>query len=193
MGEENEDGKTVDKTNDKSGAGDKAAADKTGAGAGAGDKAGEGAAKTYTQEELDAALASDRQERKKAATAKASTAAKKTKADEGESDESAELRKRAETAEAQLLARESRERVERAAKDAGFTNPAKIYRIVKDDLTFDDAGKPENLKDLLTIAKRDYPEELRKKAEGSADAGAKGGAGAGGGMNDVIRNAFGRG
>jgi hypothetical protein len=189
MANENEGGVGADKTNDKSGGND--APEKTGAGAAAGGE-GEGTPKTYTQADLDAALALDRQERKRAATAKASTTKKQTKADEGESDEAAELRKRAEAAEAQLLVRDSRERVERAAKDAGFVNPAKIYRLIKDDLTFDEAGKPENLKDLLTIAKRDYAEELRKKTEGSADAGAKGGAGAGSGMNDIIRGAFGR-
>ncbi|HWP55460.1 MAG TPA: hypothetical protein VN476_15130, partial [Pyrinomonadaceae bacterium] len=156
---------------------------------------GAGGEKTYTQAELDAALAADRQASKRAAAAKAATGGKNKKkdGDDEEAPEVAEARKRAETAEAALRVRDARDAVESAAKTAGFGNPAKIYRLVKDDLSFDEAGKPDNVKDLITIAKRDFPEELKEKANGSADGGAGGGSrlGAGSGMNDLIRRAAG--
>src|SRR6185437_9057446 len=197
-----------DNTEDKgkAGAGDKGAGDK-GAGA-AGDKGGAGGGgdegggeKTYTQAELDAALATDRQARKRAAAAKAGKpgAATQKKSGDGTEDDGAHEaalaaeRKRAEDAESQLRVRDARDAVESAAKAAGFANPSKIYRLIKDELSFGDDGKPDNVKDLITIAKKDFPEELGSKAGGSADggAGANSRLPAGGGMNAIIRRAAG--
>lgn len=200
MADENEDKDGAgagDKGKDGAGdAGDKSKG-KAGDGAGgAGDK-GKGGSdeKTYTQAEYDAAVAEARQSARKGKTK--STSAKATRKTEGsdEEEDSAEVteaRKRAETAEAQLRIRDARDAVESAAKTAGFSNPAKIYRLLKDDLSFDESGKPENVKDLITIAKRDFPEELEQKANGSADGGAGGRAGVGTNMNDIIRRAAGR-
>jgi hypothetical protein len=199
MAEENDDGKG------KAGAAGDGKAD--GAGGGSGDGKGKagaagdgkektGADKTYSQAEYDAAVAAARQEARKGKTAKAVTG-KTAKKDGDESEESPELieaRKRAEKAEADLRVRDARDAVETAAKGAGFSNPSKIYRLLRDDLSFDDSGKPENVKDLIAIAKRDFPEELAQKSNGSADggAGARSGAGAGTSMNDIIRRAAGR-
>jgi hypothetical protein len=194
MAEENDDkGKAGAGGDDKGAAGD----DK-GKGGGAGDDKGKAGApaKTYSQAEFDAAVAEARQSARKGKPAKhsAGKAAKKDDDSEEESAEIVEARKRAETAEAQLRIRDARDAVETAAKTAGFSSPSKIYRLLKDELSFDDSGKPENVKDLIAIAKRDFPEELTKKASGSADGGAGGRAGAGTGtsMNDIIRRAAGR-
>jgi len=167
-----------------------------GGGKPAGDKpAGDSTpAKTYTQSELDAALAADRQARNRAAKAKAGkSGSAKPKDEGGEDEELSKERQRREAAEEQLRVRDARDSVEKAAKDAGFQNPGKIYRLLKDDLSFDDAGKPENVKDLITIAKRDFPEELGSgKGRGSADGGERGaGKVGGGGMNSLIRKAAG--
>lgn len=179
-----------DKPNDKPGEGNpgdgggKPAGDKPAGGGGGGE-----AAKTYTQAELDAALAADRQTRSKAAKAKAG----KAKDEAGDDDAQSKDRQRLEQLEGELRTRDARDSVEKAAKDAGFQNPGKIYRLVKDDLSFDDGGKPENVKDLITIAKRDFPEELGTgKGKGSIDAGERGvGKVGGGGMNSLIRRAAG--
>lgn len=170
-----------------------------GAAAGTGGGEGEGADKTYSQAELDAALAADRQASKRAAAARAAKPAAKSKEGGSEDDaahqaELAAASKRAEEAEAQLRVRDARDSVEAAAKNAGFSNPSKIYRLIKDEISFDDAGKPDNVKDLITIAKKDFPEELGAgKANGSADGGAGGGGAriTGGGMNTLIRRAAG--
>lgn len=179
--------KGADSGDDKGKAGD----GKTGA---ADEGQGNADDKVFTQADLDAALARDRQERKRVAASK-STATTNKKDKPEESEEAEQFRKRAEAAEASLRARDARDTVEKAAKDAGFSNPSKIYRLLRDDLSFDDAGKPDNVKDLITIARRDFPEEIAAKTAGSADAGAgKGSSGAAkSSMNDFIRKATGRG
>lgn len=181
------------------GAGD----DKSKGGVGAGDKDAGGDKTTFTKDEheaaIEAALAADRQARKKSAAgkaAKSAQSAKGKKADD-DSDDSEELtkeRQRREQLEERLRVHEAKDSVVAAAKVAGFSNPEKIYRLVKDDLSFDDEGKPDNVKDLITIAKKDYAEELTaSKGRGSADGGAGGnGAGVGASMNDYIRHAAGR-
>jgi hypothetical protein len=200
MAEENDDkGKGAGSGDDKAKGGAPAADDKgKGAGGGGEDKAkGGGGEKTYSQADLDAAVAAARQEARKTKSGK-SAGKDKAKKDDDESEESPELieaRKRADTAEANLRVRNAQDAVETAAKAAGFKNPTKIYRLVKDELSFSDDGKPENVKDLIAIAKKDYAEELEaNKGNGSADggAGARSGAGAGTSMNDIIRRAAGR-
>lgn len=172
--------------------------DKGGKGSGAGEKGKSAAGKTYSEEEhqaaIEAAIAEDRQSRRRADTSKAIKTTKAKK--DGEAEDSEELvkeRQRREQLEEKLRIRDAQDSVVAAAKAAGFKSPEKIYRLVKDDLTFDNDGKPDNVKDLITLAKRDYAEELEKKGNGSAD----GGAGsrsdtANGNMNDFIRRAAGR-
>lgn len=165
-----------------------AAAAAAAAGAGADDAAGADKT-TFTKAELDAALAADRAEQTRLAKA----ATKKQERD-AELSEGERMKQRAEAAEASLRLHDARSSVEREAQAAGFANPSKIYRLLKDDLSFDDAGKPENVKDLIAAAKRDFPEEIAAKTPGSADGSAgKGAAGAGKGtMNDFLRAATGR-
>jgi hypothetical protein len=197
MAEENDDkGKGGADDKGKGGADDKSKGGADDKGKGGADDKGKGgdAAKTYTQAEFDAAVAEARQGARKSKTSKSKVQSPKSKED-GDDDESAELieaRKRADKLEADLRVRDARDAVETAAKTAGFANPAKIYRLVKDDLSFDDSGKADNVKDLIAIAKRDFPEELSQKGNGSADGGAGGRAGAGTSMNDIIRRAAGR-
>jgi hypothetical protein len=202
MATANDGGDADDKGKEGAGSADDKGKGKSGGEGGEGsgkDKGAGGGEKTYTRAEVDAELAADRQARKRAEAAKASGTSKGKKKDaddDGEAPEVAEARKRAEAAEAQLRVRDARDAVESAAKTAGFQNPRKIYRLIKDDLSFDDAGKPDNVKDLITIAKRDFPEELGSKGNGSADGGAGGGGGeraASTSMNDFIRRAAGRG
>lgn len=141
--------------------------------------------RTFTQEELDAAI-----ER----TRKADSDAAKQKEADAKLTEDERLKQRAENAETALRTREARDVVERAAKDAGAANTAKIYRLYKDEIEFDDKGKPSNLKELIATAKREYPEEFGKRSGGSADGGEGRGTGgaAKGSMNDIIRRASGR-
>jgi len=180
----------------KSGAGDKG---DTGKDAGGKKPGTDGGEKTYTQAELDAALAEDRKERRRAAQAKQSkskASGKKGDDDDEESEELVKERQKRAQLEEKLRIRDAQDSVVAAAKTAGFSNPEKIYRLVKDDLEFDDGGKPENVKDLIALAKRDFPEELSAaKGKGSADGGEGGGdkvTGANSSMNDFIRRAAGR-
>lgn len=172
--------------------------DSTGKGgkAEAGDQGGDDdtTGKKYTQADLDAALAGDRQARRRSQTkSEMSPAKKKSKGDDDDDDGEREtLRKRAEGAEEKLRQQDARDDLEDEAARAGFKNPRKMYRLLKDDLTFDSSGKPDNIKDLITIAKRDFPEELDDKTpKGSADAGAKGAAGVKSSMNDFLRRGAG--
>jgi DNA gyrase/topoisomerase IV subunit A len=75
-------------------------------------------------------------------------------------------------------AAERRERDQRdAALDAlssekvGARNPNRLYRIVKDDLEFDDKGTLTNLDAVVRQAKAEFP-ELFGRAVGSGDGGA---------------------
>jgi hypothetical protein len=59
------------------------------------------------------------------------------------------------------------------AEKAGATNARALFKLVNDDLEFDDAGNLKNPSELLKSAKDDYP-ELFKKANGSGDGGTGG-------------------
>jgi hypothetical protein len=137
------------------------------------------ASETFTKDDVDAAV--DR-------ALKARDAADKKKEKDAQLSEEERLKQRAESAETALRTREARDVVERAAKDAGAATPAKIYRLYRDEIEFDDKGKPSNLKDLIATAKREYPEEFGKRSSGSADGGeGRGGSSTGRSMNDLIR------
>ncbi len=137
-------------------------------------------AKTFTQADIDAAEARGR---------KAVLDAAKQKEKDSKLSEDERLKQRAEQAESQLRARDARDQLESATREAGASNPSKLYRLIKDDLAFDDNGKPTNVKELVAQAKRDYPDEFgAKRPGGSADGGAgRGGGGAKTTMNDLIR------
>lgn len=155
--------------------------------------------KKYSKADLEAALAQDRQDRRRSQNSKPqpAPAKKKDKGDNEDDDAEADrLRKRADDAEEELRKRDARDALEDALSQAGFEKPRKMFRLLKDDLTFDEKGRPDNIKDLIALAKRDYAEELKpdadpKKAKGSVDAGAKGGVAKGGDMNDFIRRSAG--
>jgi hypothetical protein len=77
-----------------------------------------------------------------------------------------------------------------------YGKASRLFRMYSNDLEFDDAGKCTNLKDVLSTAKKEWPEMFGKVPPGSGDLG--GGQGGGGGkpagsnMNDLIRRAAGR-
>lgn len=88
--------------------------------------------------------------------------------------------------------RDTRDAVIEAASDekVGARNPRAIYRLIRDDLEFDDSGKVQNLDDCIKKAKAEYP-ELFGKANGMTGS-VNGGAGGRGNappqdMNAVIR------
>lgn len=78
--------------------------------------------------------------------------------------------------------RDARDAVIEAASDekVGARNPRAIYRLIRDDLEFDESGKVRNLDDALKKAKADYPELFGKAtgAAGSVNGGAGGRTGA---------------
>lgn len=187
-------GKSADPTTDKqtdnpsatSVAANKGVADKAANAASSEADAG-AAASIFTQADIDAA--EERGRRSAAAEAK-------RKEKDAQLSESDRLKQRAEEAEARLREREGRDLFERAARDAGGANTAKLYRLVKDEIEYDEQGKPTNLKELVAFAKRDYPEEFGggHKTAGSADGGAgnKSAASLQPSMNDFIRRLTGR-
>jgi DNA gyrase/topoisomerase IV subunit A len=104
-----------------------------------------------------------------------------------------ELKKEKDTWAAERRDRDARDTVIEAASDEKLAarNPRAIYRLVKDDLEFDDKGHVSNLSAVLKQAKTDYP-ELFGKTVGSGDGGA-GSRQSGGAqdMNDWIRGVAG--
>lgn len=136
--------------------------------------------KTFTQEELDAAIERAKREERGAA---------KKKEEDAQLSEGERLKQRAEAAETALRVREARDTFEDAARTAGGSSPSKLYRLYKDELEFDDKGKPTNIKELLVQAKGDYADEFQpKRPPGSGDGGAgRRSTSAPSGMNDLIR------
>ena len=86
--------------------------------------------------------------------------------------------------------RDARDAVIEAAGDEkiGARNPRAVYKLVKDDLEFDDkTGQIRNLPDVLKRAKAEYP-ELFGRSAGSVDGGSGSRAkGAGADMNAWLR------
>lgn len=165
-------GKPGDDTAGKSGAGGSP-------GAGGQPGGGSEAPKTFTEDDLRAAEERGR---------KAARDEAKKKEDEGKLSDAEREKRRADDAESKLREREARDQLEGAVKDAGASNPAKVYRLIKDELEFDDNGKPTNLKELVARAKREFPDEFgTKRPTGSADGGAGRSSGTGRTMNDLIR------
>lgn len=158
-------------------AGDAAAPDKPGEGGGDAGATSE-PVKAYTQADVEAAEARGRRE---------AEAAVKKKADDAKLSDTERERQRADTAETALRTREARDQFETAAKGAGANNAAKVFRLYKDDMEFDDKGKPTNLAILVAQAKREFPDEFVKKPGGSADGAAGGGGAPKRTMNDIIR------
>lgn len=131
------------------------------------------------------------------------------KAKDAELSETERLKKQLKEAEdkEKTWAAERRERDARDAVIAALTDddPKKprakspnaaraIFKLIKDDLEYDDKGEVLNLSALLSQAKKDYGDLFAGKAAGSAD----GGAGAqtpngAGDMNAQIRRMAGRG
>lgn len=105
------------------------------------------------------------------------------------------LTKERETWAAERRERDARDAVIEAASDekVGARNPRAVWKLVKDDLDFDDKGDITNLASVLKQAKTDYP-ELFGRSVGSVDAGA-GSRSSGGAfdMNAMIRRSAGRG
>lgn len=73
----------------------------------------------------------------------------------------------------QILERDTRDTVLRAAQEKKFLarNPNAVYRLIRDELEIDDKGHIKNLNDVLTQAKIDYPELFGPKPTGSANGG----------------------
>lgn len=117
----------------------------------------------------------------------------KQQAREAQMSEQEKLKTRADRAEAALQQARAKDALTEAAAQAKARTPAKIFRLFKDEIKFDDKGEPTNVADLIAQAKKDFPEEFTP-ARGSVD----GGAGSHiqmpntGGMNDFIRRATGR-
>ena len=118
-------------------------------------KKDEGLDKVFTQEDVNRLIAKERKETER-----------KAKMSEDE-----RLKSDLEDARKQLRERDTKDAVQTEASKLGAKNTGLIYKAVKDDLTFDKDGKPENLKDVLTQAKKDFPELFGSNSNGSADGG----------------------
>lgn len=116
--------------------------------AGEGD-AGKPAPKTFTQDEVNRLLAKDRREFEK----KVRDAEEKAKLSEQE-----RLQKEADDLRSQIKERDARDAVQSDAAKLGSSNPAAVYKLVKDDLEFDDKGQIKNLNEVLAEAKDLYPQ-----------------------------------
>lgn len=144
-----------------------AAANANAATADANASAAAAAEKSYTRAELDKVVAKAIKD-----------AEKKTADAEAKAKLSEEERAKAETSElrGQLRERDARDAVKDEAGRLGVKNANALYRIVKDDLEFDDKGNISNLKDVLETAKTDFPELFDAKPRQGIDAGTGGGA-----------------
>ena len=91
--------------------------------------------------------------------------------------ELSELKDQQATWLAERRERDTRDAVIEAASDekVGARNPRAIYRLIRDELEFDDSGKVRNLDEAIKKAKAEFP-ELFGKATGAAGS-VNGGAG----------------
>lgn len=108
--------------------------------------------------------------------------------------ELSELKDQQATWLAERRERDTRDAVIEAASDdkIGARNPRAIYRLIRDDLEFDDSGKVRNLDESLKKAKAEYPELFGKAtgAAGSVNGGAGGRNAPPQDMNALIRQSL---
>lgn len=82
------------------------------------------------------------------------------------------------------------------ASKLDYAQASKLFRMYKDEIEFDDDGKATNLADVVKTAKSEWPELFKPGKPGGGDLGdgnGDDGKPAGGGMNDRLRKATGRG
>lgn len=116
-----------------------------------------------------------------------------------------EATENAKLSETELLKRERDEALklvrDRDQKDDFITQSgleygkaARLFKMYRDDLEVDDAGKVTNMKDVIASVKKDFPEYF-KKVQGKADGsdGSDGTKAPAGDMNSVLRKMAGRG
>lgn len=108
--------------------------------------------------------------------------------------ELSELKDQQATWLAERRERDTRDAVIEAASDdkVGARNPRAIYRLIRDDLEFDESGKVRNLDESLKKAKAEYPELFGKAtgAAGSVNGGAGGRNAPPQDMNALIRQSL---
>ena len=114
--------------------------------------------------------------------------------------ETEQLKNKADTAERErddaltkLQDKAGRVGILEAAVKAGSPKPDLVYRLVKDDIDFNDEFEVTNAKELIRQAKEDAP-ELFKASKGKGNGGNQdegGRSNSGGGMNAFIRRAAG--
>jgi hypothetical protein len=111
---------------------------------------------------------------------KAADAEKRLKEiDDANLTEAEKLKQRAEAAEAKVTGsqvRVAKAEAEKAAALAKVVNPGVAYKLIRDDITFDKDGEPENIPALIAQLVKDNPYLL--------GAGDGGGGGAGNGASD---------
>lgn len=81
--------------------------------------------------------------------------------------------------------------VDRTARRLGANHPDLVYRLIREDLQFDETGAPVNADDLVAALKRDYPTYFAPPVAG-ADGGKSGKAVDTDDMDRILRRAAGR-
>lgn len=125
---------------------------------------------------LKAALKAERDARRKFEREYKATAARLTEFEDANKSDLEKLLGERDALKAALAQEQARVRavqteavVRDAAEAAGSTNPRLVWRLVKDDLELDEAGKPINLGEAIAQAKADAPQLFGPG--GKADAG----------------------
>lgn len=106
----------------------------------------------------------------------------------GERDD---FKTRYETLEAKYRASIAESAVKDAATAAGAISAKAVFALIRDDVTYDDDGQPENVAALIEKAQTDEP-ALFRKAAGRGDGGKGNGHVESSDMNALIRRAAGR-
>jgi hypothetical protein len=71
-----------------------------------------------------------------------------------------------------------------------YAKASRLFKMYSGELEFDDAGKVENMADVLKTVKAEWPEYFKNTPDGSADLGdgnGDSGKKTAGGMNDILR------
>lgn len=165
-GESGDAGATKDEKQQAGDAGAGGSDDKSGAG----DEKHEPEEKKFSQSDLDRILKKEREKIEK-----------KSKLTEDE-----RIKQERDDAIKELNERKAFDDFDAAASSAGATKSRALFKLMKDDLEYNDQGKITNLKDVMKTARNDYP-EFFKKVEGSGDGGAGGERSSTKSMNDFIR------